>query len=166
MVFNYCGFNFNWMEFISMRTIQSRIQHCKNRVPIAAPKIEESAKLQADVDAWLAKGNEIYDADKKEANFRNDIEKSRAYKKRTKPVLNLPMWRFRGEDTILTTKDMVRVLECSSDWVVTEYTKKHLIPAPYKIRDLDGKVKITKQNHNANYWKLGDLIKHNKELEK
>ena len=56
-----------------MRTIQSRIQHCKNRVPIAAPKIEESAKLQADVDAWLAKGNEIYDADKKEANFSTGV---------------------------------------------------------------------------------------------
>ncbi len=149
-----------------MRTIQSRIQHCKNRVPIAAPKSEESAQLQRDVDEFLRNGGEIKVADLNEANFINDIEKSKAYKKRVKPVLNLSMWRSRGEDTILTTKNMVRALGCSNDWVVTEYTKKHLIPAPYKIRDLDGRVKITKQNHNANYWKLGDLIKHNKELEK
>lgn len=143
---------------------------CPNRFnQVKSMSIERSIEreqLQYDVEQFLKAGGKIKVYPSYLTNFKSDIEKTKTYKKRVRPLLNLYLWDGESDEKLLNTESMAIALGASESWLVTEYTKKHLIPRPLKLKDLDGEIKTTKQNHNANYWKLGDLIKHNKELEK
>jgi hypothetical protein len=141
-----------------MRTIQSRIQHCKNRVPIAAPKIEESAQLQKDVDEFLKNGGKIKVVGVAEANFVNDIEKcKRVRRKMPKRHINLNDYQGMSGDHTLSAKDLAKILKVKSDGTIHNYFKAGVIPKP-SILGI--------KSRTCHQWTLKDLIKHNKELEK
>ena len=58
-----------------MKDIQSRIRHCKNRVPINSPKTEESKKIAQDVADFLANSGKITRCYFGQANFKDDLTK-------------------------------------------------------------------------------------------
>lgn len=180
-----------------MRTIQSRIGHCKNRVPISSLKTAESLQLQRDVDEFIKNGGKIKVVNISDANFKSDIEKSgkakkskyfhipkSTYNKSAKPkeapkkkYIDLSLHNGLDDNTLICTSDLIIGLGVKSDASILNYASQNLIPPPRKFNDIvsglggfAGKTqefrrKERVKNHkNRNYWLLGELRKHNKEL--